>query len=646
MKRIIGTLLLCSAIFFGITACSSADDEDNSTKSGPGAKKSLELLKSELVGTWIQDLDEEDNEFYITEYQIAGINDSSQKSFYRTIVYTGDENKPFADVKIPVNFTMDDIGDSLMMKLDTSAEVDDEKTQEVVDELKEISKENDYIIGLYFLGDLSDNTLPLYYFSVDDESEEDIGGCIFLQKTDAPVNVSELNVEEYDEKLQAIKSEIEKESEVFSEKEDWSFNPDDASYTRTEEIVTLGTEAARAADNNEPVYTYNWMKKIPDDRLLSQMVLPASHDSATFNCADIIATFGQTKKKDFRGQFDSGCRVFDLRVRAEYDNLLSLKDPIHLYHSCIPCYVGFAEALKSIAYMVKINPTEGAVIIVATENNDIYKAIGGWSFIAKLGNIVGLNFATGSLNEEATWKGVSDDITEVFSDSDYSSVKLAKFKKGMTMGDLRGKILIVEQQVPENLVYSNDKIGKAARCTSWTDGTLEIVGGGENERTKISGQNNWGSDSSDDNKNYINNKKKEFKDMISKAATYGVEDDVWIYNAVNGYVKAAWGLPDYSTMAESTYGSFIDNLNSTKTRGIILQDFVGLPKYNRLAIGQVVAIVVSACGYPDVGIPCSKYTLRQAHFWLLIKTAKALTSDEKVRGDELMLAALTNNFKQ
>ena len=90
--------------------------------------------------------------------------------------------------------------------------------------------------------------------------------------------------------------------------------------------------------------------------------------------------------------------------------------------------------------------------------------------------------------------------------------------------------------------------------------------------------------------------------MIVKAARYKPEEDMWIYNAANGYLRAS-GLPDYSAMAEGTYSSFINDLNTTKTRGIILQNFVGQTKNNRLTIGQVIAIGVTALAMPRIKLP-------------------------------------------
>ena len=61
----------------------------------------------------------------------------------------------------------------------------------------------------------------------------------------------------------------------------------------------------------------NWMSRLADNMLLTQLSIPGSHDAATGNgfateWAEYGRVFGQTQECSIAGQWSAGVRAFDL----------------------------------------------------------------------------------------------------------------------------------------------------------------------------------------------------------------------------------------------------------------------------------------------------------------------------------------------
>lgn len=113
----------------------------------------------------------------------------------------------------------------------------------------------------------------------------------------------------------------------------------------------------------------NWMKDLPDEALLSEVVLPGTHDSATQYAQ--LAFFSKCQSLGFREQLDAGYRYLDIR--------LGDGEGLPLMHGFINCTVNgwpwagtlYLESVLSDCYaFLEANPTETIVFCVKHEHGD------------------------------------------------------------------------------------------------------------------------------------------------------------------------------------------------------------------------------------------------------------------------------------
>ena len=123
--------------------------------------------------------------------------------------------------------------------------------------------------------------------------------------------------------------------------------------------------------DTDPVYgSDSWMAGIPDNRLLSEMVIPGTHDSATQYVQ--LAYFSKCQSLSIREQLDAGYRYLDIRLAQEGKDL-------KLVHGFTNCKTGSAvwskklylsAVLSDCAAFLEKNPTECILFVVKKESGD------------------------------------------------------------------------------------------------------------------------------------------------------------------------------------------------------------------------------------------------------------------------------------
>ena len=79
----------------------------------------------------------------------------------------------------------------------------------------------------------------------------------------------------------------------------------------------------------------SWMSAIPDDRLITGINIPGTHDSAACYCA--FSFISRTQKLTVSQQLEAGARYFDFRFRSNFSKLIIGNAPLKV--SCdIHCY--------------------------------------------------------------------------------------------------------------------------------------------------------------------------------------------------------------------------------------------------------------------------------------------------------------------
>lgn len=113
-------------------------------------------------------------------------------------------------------------------------------------------------------------------------------------------------------------------------------------------------------------YLENWMSYLADSTLLTQILIPGTHNSGSFNkgsFANIALT--QTKGSDISQQLKIGIRAFDFRLEAE-DGLLEF------YHDTVKQNFNFDnQALTELTTFLSDHPSEAVIIVMRCEGGSL-----------------------------------------------------------------------------------------------------------------------------------------------------------------------------------------------------------------------------------------------------------------------------------
>lgn len=106
-------------------------------------------------------------------------------------------------------------------------------------------------------------------------------------------------------------------------------------------------------------YKKNWMNDIRDDVMLSEMALPGTHDSGTYNkhLESVI-----TQAMNFTEQLEYGIRVFDIRIRHTSDRFA-------LHHGAYFLNVMFGDFLNAADDFLTKNPSETVLFRLKEEHD-------------------------------------------------------------------------------------------------------------------------------------------------------------------------------------------------------------------------------------------------------------------------------------
>ncbi|MEX3099023.1 phosphatidylinositol-specific phospholipase C [Serratia ureilytica] len=104
-----------------------------------------------------------------------------------------------------------------------------------------------------------------------------------------------------------------------------------------------------------------WMSKLGDNRLITQVSIPGTHDSASFHSNITGAGFTQTQSWDIKQQLNYGVRFLDARCRL-------IDDVFAMHHGPVYLKQQFGDFLQTCIDFLKRNPTEFIVLSVKKEH--------------------------------------------------------------------------------------------------------------------------------------------------------------------------------------------------------------------------------------------------------------------------------------
>lgn len=295
----------------------------------------------------------------------------------------------------------------------------------------------------------------------------------------------------------------------------------------------------------------DWMKRLPDNTLVSVLSIPGSHDSGTGHgfTNSLYGAFGnqyaRTQDINIHDQWSLGVRAFDFRPSV-------YKSYINVNHGIVPTKLRFNNALRILRDSVQAHPSEFAVlhILHASEGDEVEN-----QYPERLLQLLG-----------------EDDLKDYF----------VPFRKDLRLKDVRGKILLLSRDQ-----YADTPIGGFFKYWTgdidWDRQRQAQIWGPNNEKATLYVQ-----DYSDTHESGGVAKKVEaVKQLLKASALRNTSSTVWVYNLTSAYSKVdklfgnEISLSDgYRDNATYTNAAVIDFLNDSSSpvgpTGIVLMDYAGV----------------------------------------------------------------------
>ena len=285
-----------------------------------------------------------------------------------------------------------------------------------------------------------------------------------------------------------------------------------------------------------------WMKALDDSRLVADLSLPGSHDACTAEgwqekLLSVMAEItSKTQDLTIREQLKIGMRVFDLRPEHVLEK--GGNRVLRCSHGMMSTKMLVRDFFQQLKEFLAANPSEFCLLTV-----DL----------------------SATSNKEAWGKAYS----ELVSSDEFRSL-FADFKPRLTVGELRGHVLMLSRQE-----YARQHIG--GYCYGWVyDVELEKqtkghITGADGVETPLWVQDYWGQDTRD-------GKDEAVLRMLEAAAARDMtaEKPAWVIN----YPSAYFVMPlsdSYRDNAVSANKVAADWLSDhTGSVGIIYMDFAGM----------------------------------------------------------------------
>ena len=307
--------------------------------------------------------------------------------------------------------------------------------------------------------------------------------------------------------------------------------------TLDEQVIDIAPEArvlTKAGGNN-------WITELPDNAYASQLSIPGTHDAATGDGTTF--SLGKTQSLTLQEQWNMGIRVFDLRpgYKKVRKGFFKYINELHIYHGIVETRTSFKDAVKVLSDNLAANPGEFAIILMRFENDSpLY-------------------------NKRDVWNSL---MSSFLKSSDFPTERRIDFRPDLTVGELRGKILVLSRDA-----YASTP-STGAFVSGWShsvDGTTNAVISGRNASATLQLQDYY----SVENKEAKIASIKNYVDLASAA-----EPGVWTINHTSGYTGTIGSDSSIKQNAENNnvalYDYLTDSSRSAGSTGIILLDHAGV----------------------------------------------------------------------
>lgn len=271
----------------------------------------------------------------------------------------------------------------------------------------------------------------------------------------------------------------------------------------------------------------NWMQDIEDNRLVCKMSIPGTHDTGAYTGNPWV----KTQDKNIEQQLNSGIRFFDIRL--VHDNgILKLCHASVIFHDRNLV----DNVLKTTVEFLKEHPSE-TVIMTIKRDHDLDKD-GGTKY------------------RGALQKALEGDRT-------LTPYMVKSFRSDFTLGDLRGKMLIISRDG-----WITTPSGKV---TSWSNNasfssSIESTNGSS---TTIHVEDHYKS-SSRDKVSYV------AQNVRKAQATFNTPKNDWFITFTSSTGAIGWAQPQTTTnQIDRDVNNILRGNENFRTSGILVFNFAG-----------------------------------------------------------------------
>ena len=270
----------------------------------------------------------------------------------------------------------------------------------------------------------------------------------------------------------------------------------------------------------------NWMQDIEDNRLVCKMSIPGTHDTGAYTGNGWV----KTQDKNIEQQLNSGIRFFDIR-------LVHQNGVLKLCHGSYIFDVNFVgDVLKTTAEFLKEHPSE-TVIMTIKRDHDLDKG-------------------DGTKYRGALQKALEGDRT-------LTPYMVKSFRPDFTLGDLRGKMLIISRDG-----WITTPSGKV---TSWPDNAsfTSSIESTNRSSTAIHVEDHYKSRASD--------KVSYVAQNVRKAqATFNTPKNDWFITFTSSTGAIGWAQPQTTTnQIDRDVNNILRGNENFRTSGILVFNFAG-----------------------------------------------------------------------
>ena len=310
----------------------------------------------------------------------------------------------------------------------------------------------------------------------------------------------------------------------------------------------------------------DWMASLSDEAYLSQLCIPGTHDSCTGEGWQGLAvlvgeSMGKTQELTIARQLEAGVRCFDLRPCVNGQSLV-------INHGMLQTKATFVNVVRQLGQFVADHPTEFVIVIMRHETD-------------------------GDSNNSG-WGGL---ISAALNSSDIRPT-LADYRRDITVGELRGKVLIL----------SRDSYGdtpRGAYIEGWGHAADYVT-------AAVRGQGNAGVCYIQDFYEVMDNmaeKQRGIRKLLdfSMANVYrrGTRHLILCINHTSGYTKSAStdGNRDNAAKANKDLLDYLANASRKGPTGIVVTDFAGVDRsgsYDVMGKQVVDAVIAMNSQYEPV----------------------------------------------